>query len=59
MKEKLQTVVLDILCLAESNNVRICPVWIPREDNLTADLLSRLPYNDADDWKIILLCFTD
>ena len=57
MKAKLQNVLMDILNVTESYNIVIFPVWIPRGQNERADLLSRLPYKDADDWKINFALF--
>ena len=57
MKKKLQLILLDIWHFSDENNIVIAPKWVPRSCNIQADLLSRLPYEDADDWKINFLLF--
>jgi hypothetical protein len=57
MKAKLQNVMIDIFNVSEAYNILIFPVWIPRAENGRADLLSRLPYKDADDWKVNFALF--
>ena len=46
---------VDLFCLCEVNNIRWDLVWVPRELNRLADLLSK--HVDPDDWSISPLFF--
>lgn len=47
---ELQEIACDINELCETNDITICPEWIPRGDNQLADDLSR--FGDCDDWSV-------
>ena len=49
-KNDLQELALKIFALCVRNDIRILPCWIPREENQTADELSK--HRDTDDWGI-------
>lgn len=42
---------LDLHTFCDANTMSLNPVWIPRENNMSADFLSRC--NDSDDWQVI------
>ena len=54
-RSELQDKALEIHSTCETSDVKIQPIWIPRERNKTADSLSRT--QDSDDWKIDKLVF--
>ena len=47
---KLQALALEVFKVARKHNIRLEPEWIPREDNVRADYLSRIV--DLDDWML-------
>ena len=52
MVRKLQFVAVDISKYVTKHNISLFPVWIPRESKIKADVLSKSPYRDSDDWQI-------
>ena len=46
----LQKLALDTYHICEKESIIISPEWIPREDNIRADNLSRC--TDSDDWSV-------
>jgi hypothetical protein len=57
MKVKLQNIALNIMECCKKYDIIIIPEWIPRNLNIHADWLSRLPYKDADDWSVNVKLF--
>ena len=55
-KENLQVEALEIFNLAKRHNIILEPEWIPREENWTADYLSRII--DYDDWGLSYKAFS-
>ncbi|MCP3668061.1 MAG: hypothetical protein GY696_37160 [Gammaproteobacteria bacterium] len=51
MKPHLQPLALKIYALCLQNQIRLQPIWIPRDENVLADALSRI--SDFDDWGIL------
>ena len=49
-KEDLHKVACDINEVCEQHGIEMCPEWIPRGQNQTADDLSRC--GDSDDWSV-------
>lgn len=49
-KSDLQKLALDTYHICEKGSIVISPEWIPREDNVRADNLSRC--TDSDDWSV-------
>ena len=49
-KSHLQKIAVDIFCLCLKRNIKLTSQWIPREENIESDELSK--YNDTDDWGI-------
>ena len=49
-KEHIHNLALEIFTLQVNMDLKIIPCWIPREENETADTLSKFP--DMDDWGI-------
>ena len=56
MKLHLQKIAIDIFQFYINNNISIDIQWIPREQNVRADFISRLI--DLDDWQITEEFFT-
>ena len=52
MKPKLQHIVLDIMALCSKHKITLITVWIPRNLNVQADILSKMSYKDTDNWQI-------
>lgn len=50
MKPMLQKKAIDIFETCQKSNISINTVWVSRNDNVTADKLSRV--SDSDDWQI-------
>ena len=46
----LQDIAVDIFDICVRNDIRLHPKWIPREQNIIADRISKM--KDADDWSI-------
>lgn len=55
-KRNLQNIALDINSKCESINATMAMKWIPRQQNVYSDFLSRC--NDSDDWQIKSEIFT-
>lgn len=49
-KEHLQLLAIDIFGICLRSNINLFASWIPREQNATADFLSKI--NDTDNWSI-------
>ena len=54
-KEHLQALSVEIFQLCMSSNIEIFPQWIPREENVIADDISK--FNDNDSWGIDMKTF--
>ena len=54
-KDHIQELALEIFHIRVRNDIKIIPCWVPREENVTADALSK--FNDTDDWGIDLETF--
>ena len=49
-RDHLQHLAIDIYNICIINNITLFPTWIPREENETADIISKS--YDTDDWSI-------
>ena len=58
MKPSLQYIAVQIFNYLIDHDIIIFPEWIPRQLNVRADLLSRQPYYDSDDWQISDVMFS-
>ena len=55
-KKHLQIIAVDIFKFALQKNIKLIPVWVPREQNQIADYFSHV--NDSDNWGIDLKTFS-
>lgn len=49
---KLQLLALEVFKLTRKHCIRLEPEWIPHEENLIADYLSRIIMIDLDNWML-------
>ena len=56
-KPHLQTLALSIFSVCMANQIRLEPEWLPREENVQADLINRIV--DYDDWRLDPVVFAD